>query len=145
RVDLLNGLLAALASAKTGAKRDDGELAALLREAAKAEGALPAPRRGLAMADGTGVDERVHVRGSPKALGPGAPRRLRVVLAGEKRPAPTSGSGRLEMARRLTHPSNPLLARVIVNRLWQHHFGTGIVASPDDFGFQGERPTHPEL
>jgi hypothetical protein len=49
------------------------------------------------------------------------------------------------MAMRLTSPDNPLLARVLVNRLWHHHFGAGIVRSVDDFGHQGERPTHPEL
>ena len=45
----------------------------------------------------------------------------------------------------MTHPDNPLFARVIVNRLWHHHFGTGIVETPNDFGLNGERPTHPEL
>src|SRR5262249_53944421 len=57
----------------------------------------------------------------------------------------TSAGGRLEMAHRLTDRSNPLLARVVVNRLWHHHFGAGLVRSVDDFGHQGEKPTHPEL
>jgi len=52
---------------------------------------------------------------------------------------------RLAFARWITHSTNPLTPRVIVNRLWQHHFGKGIVATPSDFGFNGERPTHPEL
>src|SRR5207244_9668788 len=64
---------------------------------------------------------------------------------GEGQPLPRAGSGRLELARRMTEEAWELPARVIVNRLWQHHFGAGLVRSPDDFGHQGERPTHPEL
>ncbi|HEX5500834.1 MAG TPA: DUF1553 domain-containing protein, partial [Thermomicrobiales bacterium] len=55
------------------------------------------------------------------------------------------GSGRLELARAIADPNNPLTARVFVNRVWQQHFGRGIVGTPSNFGLLGERPTHPEL
>jgi hypothetical protein len=66
-------------------------------------------------------------------------------LGGTKIDPPQTGSGRLELARAIVAPGNPLPARVIVNRLWHHHFGGGLVRSPDDFGVMGQRPTHPEL
>jgi hypothetical protein len=60
-------------------------------------------------------------------------------------PQPSPGSGRLELARAIADPANPLAARVMVNRLWHHHFGRGLVPTPDDFGRMGQPPTHPEL
>src|SRR4029078_774243 len=60
-------------------------------------------------------------------------------------PFTSTGSGRLELAKVLTDPKNPLVGLVIVNRLWKHHFAEGIVRSPDDFGLQGQLPTHSEL
>ncbi|MCU0702429.1 MAG: DUF1549 and DUF1553 domain-containing protein [Fimbriiglobus sp.] len=65
---------------------------------------------------------------------------VRVMTAGEP-----EAKSRLDLAKWVTDPKNPLTARVIVNRLWQHHFGRGLVASPNDFGTRGEKPTHPEL
>src|SRR5262249_18384050 len=78
---------------------------------------------------------------------PGAevPRRFPTVLGGQRLPPGANGSGRLELARWLTDPCNPLTARVMVNRVWHYHFGQGIVPTPSDFGRQGRPPTHPEL
>jgi hypothetical protein len=105
----------------------------------------PTSQLAPAMLDGNGVDERVFIRGNPKNLGEPAPRRLLEALSGDK-PLPGPGSGRLELARQVTDPAlNPLIGRVIVNRVWHHVFGRGIVASVDNFGVLGERPTHPEL
>jgi hypothetical protein len=100
----------------------------------------------MAMLDGSGVDECVFIRGSPKTLGEVAPRRFLEALAGPERLPVARGSGRLELARQMTDPAlDPFLSRVIVNRVWHHLFGRGIVASGDNFGVLGELPTHPEL
>jgi mono/diheme cytochrome c family protein len=118
----------------------------LVRQAAVLSKIKPASRLAMAMMDGNGVDERVFIRGSHKAPGEVAPRRLLEALAGPGRIAAPRGSGRLELARQVTDPAlNPFVARVLVNRVWHHLFGRGLVASVDNFGVLGERPTHPEL
>src|SRR5262249_17434294 len=74
------------------------------------------------------------------------PRRFLEVFGGCERLAPHSGSGRLQLAEQMLDPvKTPILPRVLVNRVWQHYFGAGIVRSPDDFGALGQAPTHPEL
>ncbi len=90
-------------------------------------------------------DMPVFVRGNPARPGDVAPRQFLRILAGPDRSAYTSGSGRRELADDIASEHNPLTPRVIVNRVWQHHFGRGIVGTPSNFGFLGERPTHPEL
>lgn len=96
-------------------------------------------------AEGSAADMKVFVRGNPANQREVAPRRfLSVLTPGENRPY-KDGSGRRELAAAVASPDNPLTARVIVNRIWQHHFGRGIVATPSNFGMQGERPTHPAL
>jgi hypothetical protein len=91
------------------------------------------------------ADIKVAIRGDSKTLGEVAPRRfLQVLCDGE--PAPfRQGSGRAQLAEAIAGESNPLTARVMVNRIWQYHFGKGIVRTPSNFGRMGERPTHPEL
>lgn len=102
-------------------------------------------RTAPAMMEGNGVDEYLLVRGkhqTPKGL---VARRFLEALAGPEPIACAQGSGRLQLAQAMTDPQNPLLARVFVNRVWHHLFGRGIVATVDNFGWLGQRPTHPEL
>lgn len=103
-------------------------------------------RLAAVMRDGSPEDEHVFVRGSHKVPGPVVPRRFLEALAGPSGLAVSHGSGRLELARQMTDPAlDPFLPRVLVNRVWHHLFGRGLVASVDNFGVLGEAPTHPEL
>ena len=97
-----------------------------------------------AVAEGNPHDAQFHLRGDPDARGPAVPRRFLQALGGQPVPK-DGGSGRLALAGWITDPKNPLTARVMVNRLWQGHFGTGLVATANDFGTRGTPPTHPEL
>jgi cytochrome c553 len=90
------------------------------------------------------VTMKVHIRGSPETLGEDCPHHFLSILGGDAKLF-THGSGRLELANAIADPKNPLTARVIVNRVWQHHFGKGLVGTPSNFGALGERPSHPEL
>jgi hypothetical protein len=90
-------------------------------------------------------DAEIYLRGNPKKPGKIVPRGLPRILAGENQERITKGSGRLQLADWLGRSENPLTARVMVNRIWQHHSGEGLVRTPNDFGERGERPTHPEL
>jgi cytochrome c553 len=122
-------------------------LAAQLAEKEKQRSAL-AEKGAYAVAygafEGKPQNARIHKRGEPRTPGDEVPRRNLTILGGEPVPT-TAGSGRLELARWLTDSRNPLTARVMVNRIWQHHFGNGLVATENDFGARGQRPTHPEL
>ena len=118
------------------------EIAALAKQRAEAEAAIPESAFGMALRDDDPRDVAVHQRGSHRHLGRVVARRFLEVLD----PKPFArGSGRLELAEAIASPNNPLAARVMVNRIWQHHFGHGLVRSTDNFGQTGERPTHPEL
>ncbi len=90
-------------------------------------------------------DAYVFRRGNPATKGERVPRQFLKVLSGDARDPFIHGSGRLEMAKAIVDPANPLTARVWVNRVWQHHFGTGLVRTPSDFGIRSNPPTHPEL
>jgi mono/diheme cytochrome c family protein len=110
--------------------------------------APPIPEFAMAMQDNPNPsDGVVFKRGNPGSPGELAPRRFLLALSksSEERTHWIKGSGRLQLANSIASKDNPLTARVFVNRVWQGHFGSGIVRTPSDFGSQGDRPTHPEL
>jgi hypothetical protein len=108
---------------------------------------IPAPQRCQAAADGNGIDDHIFIRGNHGTPGQTAPRRFLEALAGPDQPSLDSQtSGRLELAQRMTDPvANPFVTRVMVNRIWHHLIGRGIVASTDNFGVLGSPPSNPEL
>ncbi|HCO23408.1 MAG TPA: hypothetical protein DIT97_10245, partial [Gimesia maris] len=90
-------------------------------------------------------DLNVFIRGNAANLGELVPRRfVRVLSEGQPEPF-RNGSGRLELAQKIANRDNPLTARVMVNRIWQHHFGEGLVDTPSNYGKTGSLPSHPEL
>ena len=97
-----------------------------------------------AVGDGQPADARLHVRGDPTRLGETVPRHFPTILGGQPL-GDAKSSGRRELAEAIASPTNTLTARVMVNRIWQHHFGRGLVTTPNDFGLRGQPPTHPEL
>jgi hypothetical protein len=104
------------------------------------------PARAMVLTDAPQqVEPHVFLRGDPGRPGRAIPRRfLRLLSSPDAKPF-QHGSGRLELARAIADRSNPLTARVLVNRVWQWHFGQGLVATSSDFGLRSEPPTHPEL
>ena len=94
---------------------------------------------------GMSQDVAMQMRGNPATMGPVVPRRFLTVLSPESPKSFTQGSGRLELAHAIMTEGGPLAARVIVNRVWKHHFGSALVDTTSDFGIQGTRPSHPEL
>jgi len=108
---------------------------------------LPPLPAAYAVRDATPVNARVQIKGEPERPGAEVPRRFPAILGGATltEQQAKSGSGRLELARWIVSPDNPLTARVIVNRVWQRHFGNGLVPGDGDFGLRGEATAHPEL
>jgi len=98
-----------------------------------------------AIEDGDSVEQKVFIRGDYNNPGEPAPRGFPAILARYDTKPSFAVSGRVQLAEWLTQPGHPLTARVMVNRIWQWHFGEGLVRTPDNFGKMGERPTHPEL
>ncbi len=106
----------------------------------------PSPDYAMAMTDAPKpVEPHVFIRGNAQNQGDAVPRRFLQILSGPDRKPFAQGSGRLELAQAIASPANPLTARVLVNRVWQHHFGKALVRTPSDYGVRGEPPTHPEL
>lgn len=109
------------------------------------DAAPPEPPFACAVGEDEPVQQHVFLRGNPDSRGEIVPKAFPVVLAGESQGTIKQGSGRLQLAEWLADPVNPLPARVMVNRIWQGHFGQGIVRTANNFGIMGERPTDPEL
>jgi hypothetical protein len=127
----------------------DRQLQQLRNQVKRLEDAGPMALAPLAYAvrDGAATDVKLQLGGDPRKLGPVVKRGVpKIFDADGTIELPATGSGRLALAHWLTDgPTRPLAARVMVNRIWQHHFGKPIVPTPSDFGLRGTPPTHPEL
>ena len=127
-------------------EQDQARLDTLEARIATSREAMPEePPMANSVADGEIVRQRVFRRGQHKNPGRSVAKRFPLVLAGADQPEIAVGSGRLELANWLVSESNPLTPRVIANRVWQWHFGKGLVRTPNNFGIRGEVPTHPML
>jgi len=135
-----------------GLSTDVPELAGLQRERDELAAKLTPPPECHGLSEG-GIagspyegthDSKIHIRGRYDRLGELVPRGVPTFLK-IGQPEVKEGSGRLQLAQWLTDPGNPLVARVLVNRVWQHHFGRPLAGTPNNFGKLGEPPTHPEL
>ncbi len=124
----------------------DKKLESLTERVAEALKDTPAPVRAMTITEGTPEEAHVFIRGNASDLGERVDRRFLEAVDGAS-PLCTAQdrSGRLELADRITSDADPLFPRVMVNRIWHHLFGRGLVASTDNFGVLGERPSHPEL
>mgnify|MGYP002624660474 CR=1 FL=1 len=106
-------------------------------------GVKRAPARAMTLIDSPEQHvQRVFIRGNPRRPGKPVPRRFLQVIS---KKTFSKGSGRLELAESITSSDNPLTARVMVNRVWMHHFGKPLVSTPNDFGARSDPPTHPKL
>ncbi len=142
RIDAFNGGR----EGKELSKEDkDKEIQRMKDRIATLERNFPTVAKAYAMSEGTPKDAKIQRKGDPCQTGAEVPRGFLEVLGGQVLPPDEKGSGRLELADWMADPANPLTARVMVNRIWQHHFGKGIVGTPNDFGIRGDAPANPEL
>jgi hypothetical protein len=111
----------------------------------RVEGPGAPPRANVLLDATTPQEPYVFLRGNPNNRGPSVRRQFLSLLAGPSAQPFQHGSGRLELAHAIADRNNPLTARVLVNRVWLHHFGKGLVGTPSDFGLRSDPPTHPEL
>ena len=105
-----------------------------------------APPRAMVLSEDTNSRPfQVFLRGNPRQRGEFVAARFLSALGGTDQQSFAPGKRRLALAQSIIDPANPLTRRVFVNWVWQHHFGEGIVRTPDDFGTRGDPPTHPDL
>ena len=132
--------------------QNDATARTLETERAQLNAEIVVPPKAVGLADG-GIkntayagyhNARIHKRGQYDQLSDEVPRGFPVLLAKEQ-PKIAEGSGRLELAKWVSSPDNPLTARVMANRIWQYHFGEALVRTPNNFGKLGQKPMHPEL
>ncbi|HVE39686.1 MAG TPA: PSD1 and planctomycete cytochrome C domain-containing protein [Planctomycetota bacterium] len=124
---------------------DRGKLKKLRRSVEELHHHPGAPPRAMTLEEQpTPHNPRVFIRGNAGSPGEEVPRQFLAILSPDER-APYKGGGRLELAKAIASPENPLTARVFVNRVWAQHFGAGLVRTPSNFGVRGDAPTHPEL
>jgi hypothetical protein len=123
------------------------QLADLHKEADALKAGLPAqyPFLQVIKDNAKRTDQFVWIRGNRETKGELAPPRFLSILVPDEPPLFHKGKERLELAQAIANPANPLTARVTVNRVWQHHFGAGLVRTASNFGQLGDRPSHPEL
>ena len=115
----------------------------LVAQYRRLEAEIPVPQRFPGILEEGAADQPLLVRGDPRKPGPPVPRQYLSAIGGNRYAHP--GLVRLALAEDITSPANPLTARVMANRVWQYIFGRGLVATPDNFGVLGARPSHPEL
>jgi hypothetical protein len=150
-MDLPGGRLSAGGSldaiAEALPRKAQGRIRAFLVEEDRIDFSHPgAPRRAMSLEDAAKPkDSPLFIRGEANQKGDVVPRRFLEILAGPNRPVFKDGSGRRELAEAIASPSNPLTPRVMMNRVWLHHFGQGFVATPDDLGTQAGKAVNQPL